>query len=40
MTELELMGEKAVAASRITAGLKINEKNNININDLIYFFII
>ena len=28
MTELELMGEKAVAASRITAGLKINEKNN------------
>lgn len=28
MTGLELMGEKAVAASRITAGLKINEKNN------------
>lgn len=28
MTELELMGEKAVAASRTTAGLKINEKNN------------
>ena len=28
MTELELMGEKAVAASRIVAKLKINEKNN------------
>lgn len=28
MTELELMGEKAVKASRVTAKLKINDKNN------------
>ena len=28
MTELELMGEKAVVASREAAKLKINDKNN------------
>lgn len=28
MTELEKMGELAVAASRVTAGLKVNDKNN------------